>query len=285
MSSLITKTPAVIDAIIDAVYKQGSVADLRSFSLTCSQFLPKCRKHLFACISLTRPFGAEDVPSPATHLSVILDANPGLGHLIRELRFAIQLLDLHDVALPKLLLRLHQVQTLRLSTACGSWFDHTAKLRVGLTHLIQSPSLELLEISSFRNLPIPLFIPCTNLRHLDIFRLTFKDESGVSEMPLDIPKRYPPTRLRSLRYSDHCTAGVSVLLRARRSETKLPIIDFSGVRCLGVRMQSEEEICIARALIQATPHLQSLESFGTQFLLSSPTPAYCSNSSGRPWFA
>lgn len=260
MSSLIPRTPAIIDAIINAVYEQGSVADLRSISLTCSQLLPKCRKHLFACVSLTRPFGAEDVPSPATHLSVILDANPGIGHLIRELRFAIQLLDLHDVALPKLLLRLHQVQTLRLSTACGSWFDHTAKLRVSLTHLIQSPSLALLEISSFRNFPVSLFIPCTNLRHLDIFRLTFKDESSV-EMPLDIPKLYPPTRLRSLRCSAHCTAGVSVLLRARRSETRLPIIDLSGVRCLGVRMQSEEEICTTRALIQATPHLQSLETF------------------------
>lgn len=246
----------IIEQVIDALHDDLSA--LKACSQTCLSLLPLCRKYLFRSIELTRPWSSPKLPRLPRKIVLfgrLLDSNPGIADYVQNLVYQPDIPDFEDDDVPRILERLHRVQSLRLIGVGVVWDTLRPRFRECLSNVIQSPSVTRLEISNVVNLPITTFIPCINLLHLTLIQLegtvveSYEQENSASEA---IPQ------LQSFSFGDGGGGYANALLNARHSND-LPILDFSNLRTLIVNVEDPSHLVVTHALIKATEKLETLD--------------------------
>jgi len=250
----------VIEQVIDAL--QDDPAALKACSHTCLSLLPLCRKYLFQSIVLTpRPWSPPQLPRLPRAIVLfgrLLDSNPRIADYVRNLTYRTETPDYEDDDVPRILKKLRRVQFFRLLGVDLNWNTLRPPFRESLSNIIQSRFMTRLEISSLKNFPITIFIPCTNLIDLTLIQL----EGAVMashEQELSMSEAIP--QLQSFTFDFGGAGYAKELLKARRSND-LPVLDFSNIRTLNVNLQEHSELVVTHALTRATKKLEILNYVG-----------------------
>ena len=260
MASFCDAPLEVIGEIIGSL--QDDLPALRSCSQTCLSLLPLCRKYIFRTITLTpRPPESDiycQLPRYITLFGNLLDSNPGVADYVRNLEYQISDPDVEDEDVPRILRKLHRIQSFEL-IGDGDWHILQPALQQSLSYIISLPSITRLEISSFEVFPINIFIPCINLTDLTIISI----ESAVmdsSEYEYFASDAVP--QLQS--FTSRFTSGgfLKNLVEARRSKD-VPVLDFSNLRALSVDVDEHSHFPAAvNALTKVAEKLETLYYFG-----------------------
>jgi hypothetical protein len=149
MASFSDSPLEIIEEIINAL--QDDIAALEACSQTCSLLLPLCRKFLFRSIRIApRSYPQRSRPRLLTLFGILLNSNPGISELVRNLVFHICSVDVYDDDVPLVLGRLHHLQSFELGIGermMTGWNEFHQPFREALLRLIQLPSVSRLEIS------------------------------------------------------------------------------------------------------------------------------------------
>lgn len=250
----------VIEQVIDAL--QDDSSSLKACSQTCLSLVPLCRKYLFRSIELTpRPWSSPQLPRLPRKIVLfgrLLDSNPGIADYVQNLAYQPENPDFEDDDVPRILERLHRVQSLQVIGLDVVWDTLLPRFREYLSNIIQSPSVTRLEISYVKNFPITTFIPCINLLHLTLMKLegtvveSYEQENSASEA---IPQ------LQSFSFGVGGGRYANALFKARRSND-LPMLDFSNLRTLNVNVGDPSDLIVTHALIKETEKLETLDYIG-----------------------
>jgi hypothetical protein len=194
------------------------------------------------------------LPRYITLFGNVLDSNPGVADYVQ---YQISTPDFEDEAVPRILGKLHRIQSFQL-IGNGDWHILQPALQQSLSYIISLPSITRLEISSFRVFPINIFIPCINLTDLTIISI----ESAVmdsSEYEYFASDAVP--QLQS--FTSRLISGESVknLLEARRSKD-VPVLDFSNLRALSVDEDEHSHLAAVHAFTKVAEKLETLHYFG-----------------------
>ena len=159
----------IIAEIINAL--QDDISALEACSQTCSLLLPLCRTYIFRSIRITpRSYSQINLPRVIKLFGILLSNNPGISDLVRNLEFRMCWLDFEDDDAPRVLGRLHHLQSFELVNGehMISWNELRQPLREALLRLIQLPSVSRLKIALACDFPITTFFPCMNLADLTL---------------------------------------------------------------------------------------------------------------------
>ncbi|EDR16144.1 uncharacterized protein LACBIDRAFT_301925 [Laccaria bicolor S238N-H82] len=257
MASFSDSPLEVIAEIIDAL--QDDTAALEACSQTCSLLLPLCRKHIFRSIRITaRSYPQTSLPRVIKLFGILLSNNPGISDLVRNLVFHICSPDSEDDDVPRVLGRLHHLQSFQLGVGdpiTVKWNALRQPFRDALIRLIQLPSVSRLDISYIYDFPITVFFPCMNLADLTLACITRaptavsydKDSSALEAAP----------QLQSFAFCQDFGSYAMHLFNTRRPNG-VPVLDFSRVRTLSVEADGEQDLMTIQALIRATKRLETL---------------------------
>ena len=248
----------VIGEIIDSL--QDDLPALRSCSQTCLSLLPLCRKYIFRTISLTCPppaFLYLQLPRYITLFGNLLDSNPGVADYVQNLEYQISTLDFEDEAVPRILGKLHRIQSFQL-IGNVDWHILQPALQQVLSYIISLPSITRLEISSFRVFPINIFIPCINLTDLTIVSI---ESAGMDSSECEYSASDAVPQLQSFTSRFINGEYLKNLVEARRSKD-VPVLDFSNLRTLSVDVDEHSHLAAVHALTKVAEKLETLYYFG-----------------------
>ena len=238
----------VVERIIDNVADYKDSPSIKSCALVCHSFLPVCRKHIFASVTLSarhRSSPAGTRPS-SDNLNHLLSNSPHLAVYVRKLDYHVTkkeflsrrylwLLPMFKklVKLQKLGIRYSVSRCLRLD-----WMS--SSVRKVLLPLLHFPTLTSISLTSIENYPLADLAACVNLKKLDI--LDLECSNGVGTFLEALPAT--PALLEWLLIDDGNVKPVQQLCNARRPDGK-PIIDFSSLKEIilrDVRLQTMAEL-------------------------------------------
>ena len=234
----------VVELIIDNV-AAGSyyISDFSRFyydlsttkacALVCHSFLPLCRKHMFASVSLNVP--GYYFPSPTSDdLNDLLSNSPHLAVYIRRLEYHVHKKEFVRKRLPWLLpmfKKLVNLRNLSLSYTLpqrGKKFDWTLScVRKVLLPLLHFPTLTCITLDILRNFDLADLAGCVNLKKLRVQSLECSAPNGVGKFMEVLPAT--PAMLEWLAIDNGNVKPVQQLCGARRPDGK-PIIDFSSLK-------------------------------------------------------
>ena len=248
----------IIAEIINAL--QDNISALEACSQTCSLLLPLCRKYIFRSICITsRSYPQRSLPRVIKLFGILLSNNPGISDLVRNLVFHICWPDIEDDDVPRVLGRLHHLQSFELGIGdpvTVKWNALRQPFRHALLRLIQLPSLSRLVISYIYDFPTTVFFPCMSLADLTLVCIT-KPTTAVSyEKNTSTPEAAP--QLQSFAFRQDRDSYAMHLHNARRP-SGVPVLDFSKVRTLSVEADREQDLMAIQALIRATKQLETLK--------------------------
>ena len=228
----------VVELIIDSVaaryYKLYRVfydlSSTKACALVCHAFLPLCRKHLFASVTLySRPY-------PSSHtsddLNKLLLNSPHLAVYIRNLDFHVHKKEFVGKRLPWLLAmfkKLVRLQKLSLSYSLPQRgkFDWTSScVRKVLLPLLHLPTLTSITLETLKNFDLTDLAGCVNLKNLRIKSIECSASNGAGKTLEALPAT--PAMLEWLAIEGN-VKPVQQLCDARRPDGK-PIIDFSSLK-------------------------------------------------------
>ncbi|KAF9473146.1 hypothetical protein BDN70DRAFT_407397 [Pholiota conissans] len=214
-------------------------ASVKSMSLVCRDYLPFCRKRIFASIVLTscrfEPWKGEGLIS---QLHELLSTTPEIAGYIRDLKYYIGKEDFKDPTFT--------TQTLRQVTCLTSLFIHHSSddsrlgftwwnpLRPALHYVLQLPSLREFHISNVNNFFLYDLAPCINLETFSCLHST-----AWPVRPIDLPSS--SIRLRALIIGVDCAS----IMRRMCTEKCLdgsPFIDFSKLTDLSVTLSTAIQV-------------------------------------------
>ena len=228
----------VVERIIENVATgyYDSYSDLYDFSstkacaLVCHSFLPLCRKHLFASVTLNSR--SYPVPHTSDDLNQLLSDSPHLAVYIRELDYHVHQKEFVGKRSPWLLAmfkKLVKLQKLSITYLPGKKLDWMSSSgRKVLLPLLHLPTLNSISLSAIRNFPLADLTSCVNLKNLHIGSLECSKPNGVGKFLEALPPT--PAMLEELTI-DARNASVKPLqqlCRAQRPDGK-PIIDISSL--------------------------------------------------------
>ena len=218
----------VVEQIIDDVAKnRNNLSSIKACALVCHSFLPLCRKHIFASVTLNarNPFSPSGT---SDDLNRLLLNSPYLAVYIRKLDYIFNKNEFVAerfswlVPMFKKLVKLQHL-SIRYSPASLDWMSSSVpKVLLPLLHL---PTLTSISLSSFRNFALEDLAGCVNLKELEIEFL--ECSNGVGEFLEALPTT--PAMLERLAICNGNIRPVQQLCHARRPDGK-PIIDFSLLR-------------------------------------------------------
>ncbi|TFK36393.1 hypothetical protein BDQ12DRAFT_590122, partial [Crucibulum laeve] len=261
MASFSNAPLEIITEIIDALQDDSST--LRSCSQTCLALLPLCRKYIFRSITLT--CGPRPRVQPRkyyrrgtiTSFRKILDSDPVIADYVQNIIYRMGDCDIQNGdEMPRILGKLHRVRSFKIigcSYGDSDWNKMHRKLRESLSRIIQS-SVTHLEMEHFRNLPITIFIPWVKLTSL-----TLKDIQSTI-VNYKTRKNFSPElvpQLQSFNFGVDVSRYVMSLVEARRCKD-LPVIDFSHLQTLVVKVADHSDREAVNALIKVTEMLENL---------------------------
>jgi hypothetical protein len=196
---------------------------LKTCSLVCKAFLPRCRKHIFENIVLS--------DTNASAFDRLLRETPEIADYIRKLDYNILF------ARPESLTRISRLKFLTVWTrlTCPRTLDWSNNpTRQALLHLLHLPTLTHFKASRIQCFVVSDLIPCVNLKYLDIGSYT----SVATE------NTFPPTLPEhSIQLNEFVSAFVPTAIRnlysARRPDGQ-PIIDFGSLSKISVIFDLDE---------------------------------------------
>ena len=258
MASFSDSPLEIIAEIINAL--QDDIAALEACSQTCSLLLPLCRKYIFRSIRITtRSHPQRNLPRVITLFGILLSNNPGISDLVRNLVFHICWPDVEDDDVPRVLGRLHHLQSFELGIGdpvTVKWNALRQPFRDVLLRLIHLPSLSRLDISCIYDFPVTVFFPCTNLADLSLACITKPTTAVNNEEKPSAPEA--ALQLQSFAFRQDCDSYAMHLHNARRPNG-VPVLDFSKVRLLSFEAGREQDLVAIQALIRATKQLETLK--------------------------
>jgi hypothetical protein len=258
MASFSDSPLEIIEEIINAL--QGDIAALEACSQTCSLLLPLCRKFIFRSIRITpRTHPRRNLPRIIELFGILINNNPGISDLVQNLVFHICSPDVDDDDVPRVLRKLHRLQSFELGIGdpmTVKWSALRQPLRDALLRLIHLPSLSRLTISHIYDFPTTVLFPCMNLADLTLDCVTRPTTAVSDEKDPSAPEAAP--QLRSFAFRLDRGAYAMHLLNARRPNG-VPVLDFSKVRMLSVEADREQDLMAIQALIRVSKNLEILE--------------------------
>jgi hypothetical protein len=254
----------VIERIIDIVAKYNiDPSSIKACALVCHSFLPRCRSHIFAFVTLNARHPSFPTSDDFNHL---LSNSPHLAVYIRNLDYHVHKGEFAAKRLPWLLSMFKKLVKLqKLSISCPptvglDWMSSSE--RKVLLPVLRLPTLTNISLSTIRNFSLADLAGCVNLKELRIESL--ECSTGVGNFLEALPAT--PVMLERLTIKDENVGPVQRLCDARRPDGK-PIIDFSSLKeitATHVRLDSMKELfVICRNLRKITissmsvPHLTS----------------------------
>jgi hypothetical protein len=218
----------VAERIIDIVAEYDiDLSSIKACALVCHSFLPRCRSHIFASVTLNA------LSSPTSDdFNHLLSNSPHLAVYILELDYYVNVGEFVAERLPWLLSmfkKLVKLQELSISyPPLGSarsrdWMSsYERKVLLPLLHL---PTLISISLSTIRNFALADLAGCVNLKELRIESL--ECSTGVGFFLEALPAT--PVILERLAIKEGNVRLVQRLCDARRPDGK-PIIDFSSLK-------------------------------------------------------
>ena len=215
---------------------------MKTCSLVCKAFLHICRKHIYRYLIVNNGRRDGNCP-PHPHLCVssgdlenLLRETPEIADYIRGLTYDIPEEDLTNESIQESLKRISKLRDLHINYGCNSPLDLSLDwsnnpLRPALLHLLHNPTLTHFGVNECKNFVVSDFIPCTNLKSLD---LQFESLVTVTTFPAAYPEH--PAKLEVL-YT-HEPNLVITLSQASRPDGQ-PIIDFSSLGHITVFMERD----------------------------------------------
>ena len=224
----------VINLIIDDLAKYNDkLSSIKACALVCHSFLPLCRKHIFASVTLN----ARQPSSPISDdLNQLLSNSPHLAVYILNLDYHLNKKYKKEFAknraswLLPMFKKLVKLQSLKISydpyTSRKKVFDWMPLYeRKVLLPLLHFPTLTSINLSTIMNFPLADLAGCVNLKNLEIESLECSP-NGVGV----ILEALPPTSVMLERLAiNRGVKLVQQLCHARRPDGK-PIIDFSSLK-------------------------------------------------------
>ncbi|KAF8968050.1 hypothetical protein BDZ97DRAFT_1800634, partial [Flammula alnicola] len=261
----------VVDVILDALAcDDEDFTSLKACSFACRAFLPLCRKHIFASITINKPKDRQCCFTPNTNtLRKLLVTMPEIAGYVRKLRFGIRLgitLNTQDfIGLPEILTRLTRLNTLILlyyghGNTKLDWKIMPLPITDAMLCLMNLPTLTSLELKYFKNFPISALLPHARLQHLNI---EFFD---VAEMDDAFPAILPvaPIQLVDYTFGVECGIGPKGILESRRSDGQL-IFDLTNLKKITAYCYVIEDIDVTETILRRNTHLTTIHLSGKLF--------------------
>ena len=216
----------LLERIIDDVATDyvDNLSSIKACALVCYSFLPLCRKHIFASVTL------KAYSSPTSDdLNNLLSNSPHLAVYIQKLVYRVN--EKEFVAkkfswLSPMFKKLVKLQKLSFSPSAGRKIDWmSSSVRKALLPLLHLPTLTSIRLLAFRNFALEDLAGCVNLKELEIGWLECSNDVGnfLETLPTT------PPMLERLTINDGNIRPVQQLCHAQRPDGK-PIIDFSLLR-------------------------------------------------------
>ena len=258
----------VVNLVIDDL-ANDKLSSIKACALVCHSFLPLCRKHIFASVTLNAP-----QPSSTTSddLNQLLLNSPHLAVYILNLDYYVKrkefIIKKRVLWLLPMFKKLVNLQSLRISYHLYSsrskeldWMSSSErKVLLPLLHL---PTLTSINLNTISNFPLADLAGCVNLKSLEI-QFIECSPNGVGTFLEILPPT--PAMLERLVINSGNIKPVQLLCDARRPDGK-PIIDFSSLKIIessNIHLHSMTElfgkcrnlnkICLAS---MSPPHLTS----------------------------
>ena len=235
----------ILDLIIDIVGENNDINVLKVLALVCHSFLQICSKHLFSTVELKDRFGWEIV-----HVNIrssknlkgfvkLLKRRPDVVKYIRKLTYKISSADsdcqsifsssldddLLSPILPNFLRTIPRLNCLKINASQLDWYSLNSSLTSAFLHLMHLPTLNHIDLSNIRNLPLSSLTPSVNLLRLDISHLIGRSPDFVVQSEM-MPK------IREFHTSD------SPLLTTKLLHVKMkdgrPAVNFTDLRRLSM---------------------------------------------------
>ena len=237
----------VLERIIDDVAadygNNDNVSSVKACALVCYYFLPLCRKHIFASVTLNAQHPTSD------GLNHLLSNSPHLATYIRNLDYQVDRKEIVAKRFPWLLLMFKKLVKLQKLSIRYSFSGRTDRLdwmsssvRKVLLPLLHLPTLTSISLSTIRNFALEDLAGCVNLNELEINSL--ECSNGVGKSLEALPTT--PVMLERLAISNGKISSVQQLCRARRPDGK-PIVDFSSLKKITAevaRLDSMKELFV-----------------------------------------
>ena len=241
---------------------QDDSAALKVCSLTCLSLLPLCRKYIFRTITLmprSREAKLRDLPRYVTLFGTLLDTNSQIANYVRNLVYRMEIPDLKDESVSRILDKLHRIYYFELTSSKGQYVNWSAlrpSLRESLSHIIHSAIH--LNISFIEAFSIDIFIPCISLIYL---RLDSIISTVTDSYEHGYLKQDAVPRLQSLTLGNSCGRYMQNLVEAKRSKDVL-VLDFSNLWTLSVSIGEDSDLAVFYALMKVTKKLETLRYMG-----------------------
>ena len=244
----------LIDEIID---NTPELKDLKSLSLVCWAFHPRCEKHIFASIMFDSDdaVGWDERATRIQEFINILSRKPYIASYVRELHLGLEGRDQEWIVEDSGFLKI--MDLIRHSAArsplnkfelSGNIFQqkkiiNPRRFAESFCTPFITPFLSSLCIEDLDDVPLTLVTDCVNLKSLDIVRTTFGGLDLVKNM--NTSQSYP--ELEVLRF-DQCTRGIDTLLQREVSGSR-PFINISKLRIIKTNVCWLENMKILQDLL------------------------------------
>ncbi|KAF8968048.1 hypothetical protein BDZ97DRAFT_1800624 [Flammula alnicola] len=253
----------VVEVILDTLACEDEFGDftvLKACSFTCRAFLPLCRKHIFASITINKPnFWRFAPPSPKTKmLRKLLVTMPEIAGYVRKLRFGIRLGSFGKqdfIGLPEILTRLTRLNSLILlyyghGFEKLDWKIMPLPMTDAMFCLMNLPTLTSLELKYFKNFPISALLPRARLQHLNIefFDIAEVDDAFPAILPV------APIQLEDYTFGAQCGIGPKGILESRRSDGQL-IFDLTNLKKITAYCYVIEDMDVTETILRRNTHL------------------------------
>ena len=245
----------IIGEIVDNL--QDDLPALKAVALTCPSLLLLCRKYIFRTIMLSPR--SRSMRSFAS----LLDSNPRIVDYVRNLVYLHapdSLRIIGDLDCTTFLYKFYRIQSLELTgNVTVKWSKLKPRLQESLSRIIHSVTQ--LNISKIDEFPISIFIPCINLIELELDLIdSMVDDINSYEHEYCAPDAVP--QLQSLTLNSNLVRPcrpdrLTTLVNARRSE-HVPVLDFSNLRTLTVRICHDSDRVAVHALMKIIKKLEAL---------------------------
>ena len=246
----------IVEIILDLLAEddEGHSA-LKTCSLVCQAFLPRCRKHIFGSIFLNgytkiRNTVTWSIPlgSPTAHeFDRLLRETPEIADHIRELDYTFLKTDSTIPSIQESLKRITRLESLTLRNwESLKWFNWSSNpIRPAFLHLLHLPTLTRFHVTGFGRFLVSDLIPCVNLKYLEFGHKT--SVAAEYTFPAILPDH--PIRLNEFVARFRSGDGIMKLCTARRPDGQ-SIIDFRFLSKITVDIEVSDDIEASQELFR-----------------------------------
>ncbi|KAF8968584.1 hypothetical protein BDZ97DRAFT_2072932 [Flammula alnicola] len=231
------------EIVIDILAEDDNdLSSVNACSLACREFLPLCRKHIFASVILNAMPTSPTTPM----LERLLSTTPEIADYIRKLDYNIVVLDFTSPSIHGCLKRISKLQFLRVchyNMPTLNWGSN--RLRPALLHLLHLPTLTHLEVFAIDNFVLSDLAPCVNLKILDIGQST--TVAAENTFSATLPDH--SIRLNEFVARIRTAMAIMKICTAQRPDGQ-PLIDFSSLAKITIALEKHGDIEASQELFR-----------------------------------